>query len=149
MKHILVILLFLGLSIACSMCGLEFNPKNIVSVLYTVSGVMFSVGLSVVATFNMQGVVNPDFVNYIRRVLKRLINRYILYFIISSLAALSEMVLSDIDNSIINIWKFKINISVLCILTILYSIVYFIVNFRSIYQLNSEIFDELNKKKAP
>ncbi|MGL5228589.1 MAG: hypothetical protein ACRC77_10425 [Bacteroidales bacterium] len=129
------------------MLGLEFDTKNIVSILYTISGIMFSVGLSVVATFNMQGVVNPDFVRQIRKILSGLLNKFIIYFIISSAAALCEMILSEMSRSIISIGKIKINISVFCIMTILYSVAYFIVNFRAIYRLNAELFDEINKKK--
>lgn len=124
--------------------------KDVISTLYTVSGIMFSIGMSLTVISNTSGVKNKDIRLSIRKEIKRVRNNFIYCFSIATI--LYILLISFIsDNgrfetyySILNgIIKFKI--SYLLATYMVYSIVYFTINFISIQELNESIEEELNK----
>lgn len=123
--------------------------------IYTVSSIMFSIGLGLIVTFNLQGVKNKTYIKKIRQNLKNVRNKYILYFSISTICLIIDKYFRDMDNTIVkesiislnltDTFKLSFNIAIFLSLLTFYSIIYFIVNFLTIQKLNEDIFDKLNK----
>lgn len=118
-----------------------------VSTIFTVIGIVFSVGLGLIVTFNISGIKNKDFLLEIRKTINTVRNSFIFYFILSIVAYLTIKFLIDAKleqtsfefgkSSIIFHWTFG-----LCIIMLI-SLYYFIANFFSIQRLNNQIHDEL------
>lgn len=117
--------------------------------VYTVSGIMFSIGLGMVVTFNLHGIKNKTFINKIRQNLNDVRNKYILYFAISTLCLILDKYLRQSDLSIIKIpvsddFILNFNASAFLFLIMLYSILYFVINFLALQKLNDDLFDKMN-----
>jgi hypothetical protein len=117
--------------------------------IYTVAGIMFSIGIGLVVTFNLHGIKNKSYIKTIRSNLNEVRNSYILYFSISTVLYITDKYLRDEQNSIITFrikeMSFNLNISLLFLLIMLYSIAYYIGNFLALQKLNDDIFDKLNE----
>lgn len=123
--------------------------------IYTVSGIMFSIGLGLIVTFNIQGIKNKTYIKKIRQNLKDVRNTYILYFTISTICFVIDKYLREVDNAIIkgsiisinltSSFILNFNVAVFLGLLMFYSILYFIINFLAIQDLNDDIFDKLNE----
>lgn len=127
------------------------KTDHFINTLYTVSGIMFSIGFGLVVTFNMQGVKNQSYIRKIRSNINEVRNSYLSIFAITTLFYVCESFLRDNKLNLIKIWKFNsfnltIDIYISTCLFILLSITYYIFNFLSIQSLNNEIFDKLNDK---
>ena len=111
-----------------------------ISTLYTISGIMFSIGMSLIVTSNTSEVKNQRYKEVIRKQKKQISNRYLLCFIVISL--LYVLLFSKINDGTIHIYKgFFLNCSDLLVVTMSYSILYFTVNFLSLQRLNNQIED--------
>lgn len=123
--------------------------------IYTVSGIMFSIGLGLIVTFNLQGIKNKTYIKKIRQNLKDVRSTYILYFAISTICFVIDKYFREIDNTIIkesiisinltDSFTLNFNVAVFLGLLMFYSILYFIINFLAIQKLNDDIFDKLNE----
>ena len=70
MRKAINILLFTILSILISLFTDIKADNFFASTLYTISGIMFSVGASMIVTFNLSGIKNQDFLIEIRQNLR-------------------------------------------------------------------------------
>lgn len=117
---------------------------------YTILGIMFSIALGLLVTFNLQGIRNRSIITKIRKNIKTVRSIYIKYFIISTIVYLAEKYFRDGKN---NIWDFayiknyhlSFNFSLFTITILLFSISYFIINFIAMQKLNDDLYDEVNK----
>ncbi len=121
-------------------------PPSVVSTLYTVVGIMFSVGIGLIVSFNLQGVRNVKFIRTVRGGLNKVRNWYIALFAISTVLFVFYEYFRPV--STVAFWDihFSFNLSALTSGILLYSIFYFIINFLSIQKLSYDVFDEVNKK---
>lgn len=87
----LVLSVLLGLFIPINI------PASLITTLFTVAGVMFSVGMSMVVTMSTQNIHNRDAKSMVQDTIKRLIGNYIFCFIILTLCFAVSM-LFKIDN---------------------------------------------------
>ena len=120
-----------------------------ISTIFNVSGIMFSVGLGLIVTFNMNGVKNKKIIESIRTNLNIVRNSFISYFALTIFAYLMMKYLIDSQNTITKItiksYIFELNWSFTMCCMMFFCIFYFIVNFFKIQKLNEDIYDELNK----
>ncbi|MGX4746099.1 hypothetical protein ACWCOS_15690 [Providencia rettgeri] len=145
--QIVSLITILILSIVCS-STLEWRPDNfLISTLYSVCGIMFSIGLGLIVTFNMSGVKNKSYIVIIRDNLKSVRDSFLKYFALSTICLILNQYIQDKAYSI-EIKGFLISIypSLILFLLILYSIVFFIVNFLEVQKLSNDIFDTINKE---
>jgi len=116
---------------------------------YTVSGIMFSIGIGLVVTFNLQGIKNKSYIKDIRKNLNNVRNSYIIYFSLTTICFVIDNYLrtEKIDTAIKILDKLSLpfNAPLFFFLLILYSIAYFIVNFLELQKLNNDIFDKMNE----
>ena len=145
-RILFVLILFIITSLACSIHPDDF----FVNTIFTVSGIMFSVGLGLIVTFNMGGIKNKKYIKLLRGNIDRVRNSFLKYFLISTVCFTADYYLRQkgLNITAINIkdTHFELNWSVLFCLLMLYSIVYYIINFIAIQKLNNDIFDKANEQ---
>jgi hypothetical protein len=111
---------------------------------------MFSVGLGLIVTFNISGVKNKKHIKQLRINMNNVRNSFITYFFITTGSYILDKYLRDakIISTFIHMRSFKIelNWSIFFCLLMLYSIVYYIINFIEIQKLNNDIFDKTNEQ---
>lgn len=72
------------------LCLLGYSPEpGVMSTLYTVSGIFFSIGLSLIIAFDLNPIKNPALLRRVRETLARLRNDYIKWFSISTISYLT------------------------------------------------------------
>ena len=109
--------------------------------LYTVAGIMFSIGMSLSVTSNTSGVRNKTIRNRIRKNMKQVRNFFIYHFLLTSLFYIIYLY-----KETINIKAFTYIIDVLALVLIIMSIIYYIVNFIAIQRLNEQIEEAINEQ---
>jgi len=126
----------------------DFNPESgTVSTLYTISGIMFSIGMSLIITSNTSGVKNIRIRNGIRRELCVVRNHFIWYFAIASLLFVSLYSGVGEKKYFLIYDSFILKYSHLLVFTTVYTITFFILNFLSIQRLNIQIEDAVDENK--
>jgi len=118
-----------------------------VSTLYTVSGIMFSIGMSLIVTSSAAGVKNTRIKKGIRKEICKVRNHFIGCFISISILYLLLSALGNKCNGFIMYGSFSLKYSHLLMFTMIYSIIYFIWNFLSIQHLNYQIEDAVDENK--
>lgn len=126
----------------------DFNPgEGAVSTLYTVSGIMFSIGMSLIVTSSAAGVKNTRIRNGIRKEIHTVRNHFIECFVLISILYILLCSAAD-KHKVIQIFEnFSLKYSHLLVSIIAYSIVYFVWNFLAIQRLNYQIEDALDKNE--
>ena len=109
--------------------------------LYTVAGIMCSIGMSLSVTSNTSGVRNKTIRNRIRKNMKQVRNFFIYHFLLTSLFYIIYLY-----KETINIKAFTYKIDVLALVLIIMSIIYYIVNFIAIQRLNEQIEEAINEQ---
>lgn len=122
----------------------------LLNTIFTVLGIMFSIGLGLIVTFNLQGVKNKKLVNILRSKLKTVRGIYIRYFGIATFLFILDKYLREKKISIIHVaelrgFSVEVNFAFLICFLLIIIIIYYILNFIKTQELNEEIFDELNK----
>lgn len=129
---------------------LQFSYSELfMNTLYTVLGIMFSIGLGLVVTFNLGGIKNRNFIVGIRKNLKSVRTLYIANFTASTIFFIAESQLKSAHLNKLNLFENEkmqiiINFSTLTVFFLIYSIVYCIVNLIELQRLSESIFDETN-----
>ncbi len=146
-KHtILFLILLLVVIIISSRFDLHSNNTDYINTIYTVSGIMFSIGMGVVCTMNPDSIKNPRIYNTIRTNIVGVRNTYLLYFgIISSLYFILQLVSKTRYKWHVFSYTIALDLHFLCIAFNILSIIYYIVNFIEIQKLNFTISDEIKK----
>jgi hypothetical protein len=142
------IVLCVIISLVTSFFFPDFNPGNgIVPTLYTVSGIMFSIGMSLIVSSSASGIKNTRIKVGIRNEIKRVRNNFIMCFaIISGLYILLSSA-ADKYNALIICKHNILNYSHFLVFAIAYSIAYFVRNFLAIQRLNHQIEDALEQSE--
>ncbi len=143
-RILLIIILFIIFSMLCKLTIDIF----FVNTIYTVSGIMFSVGLGLIVTFSISGVRNKEHIRQLRTNINKVRNSFLKYFLLTTICYTLNYYLRQM-NLIITEVKIKeitiiLNWSILFVLLMLYAIVYYIVNFTKIQNLHNDIFDKIN-----
>ncbi len=117
--------------------------------IFTVSGIMFSIGLGLIVTFNLQGIKKKSIIQYFRNNLNNLRDNYIKYFALTTIVFIADKYIREFKLSEISIKIFSIKITIdlpfFFFLIMMFCIVYYIYNFVSLQKLNNDIYDEMNK----
>lgn len=117
--------------------------ENVSNTLFTIVGIMFSIGMSIAVTSNTSVVVNRKIRNSLRDEINRIRNLFISCFSIVSFIYVLNIIFT---NWTLEVWGYKIfNLEVCQLIIQLYSIAYFIVNFMSLQDLNNQIGDAMNE----
>lgn len=124
-----------------SFFSLDGPGKDAVNTLFTVVGVIFSVGMSLIISVSTSSVKNKEARTIFRSQLKGIRSKFIWSFVILSLC----YVLMPLDDNkkIVELWdvfdiQLKASYTVFLTVGLLLSIVYYIVNF---YSIQSSVFE--------
>jgi len=115
--------------------------NNVIQNLYTISGIMFSIGLSLAVTFNLSAVKNISLRNRIRKAVNKVRDLFIIYFVLISFFYV--IIISIIENNKSDVIYYFFRYSHLLTWVMIYSIIYFIWNFLEVQKLNSQIEDSI------
>lgn len=123
-------------------------PSVVISTLFTVIGVIFSVGMSLIISVSTSGVKNREARDVFRFQLTRIRNRFITVFVIISF--LYVFLPAEGENVEWNVLKLndvvvKINFNTFLVSTLLLGIIYYIVNFYSIQTSVYALEDRINR----
>lgn len=150
MRKIINILIFAFLSVLISVFTDIKADVFFASTLYTISGIMFSVGASMIVTFNLSGIKNQDFLVRIRQNLCDVKKSFIFYFLVASISYIVQYYLIKNEINTISLFyikgfEFKVSLPILFCSLILLSIIYYVTNINYLYKLSNDIFNALNK----
>ncbi|WP_101774949.1 hypothetical protein [Pasteurella oralis] len=143
----LIVAFFISLLI-CNI-GTYRPSTSTLNVLYTVAGILFSVGLGLIITIVPSGVKNPSYIAEIRGAINKVRNRFFIEFFLITLAYIS---FSEPKNwEVIKIVLYeeialKIDLVLYTEIFLILSLPYFMYNFLSIQKLNNDIFDKVNQE---
>lgn len=117
--------------------------KDVSNTLFTIVGIMFSIGMSIAVTANTSVVVNRKIRKSIRDEINRIRDLFISCFAIVGVIYVLNIILKSWN---LEIWGYKIfSLEVYQLVIQLYSIVYYIINFKSLQKMNNQIGDALNE----
>lgn len=117
--------------------------NEVSNTLFTIVGIMFSIGMSIAVTSNTSVVVNKKIRKSLRDEINRIRDLFISCFSIVAFIYVLNIIFT---NRTLEVWGYKIFSLEVCQLLIqLYSITYFIVNFMSLQNLNNQIGDAMNE----
>lgn len=128
---------------------IEGTDKQVVNTLYTVAGVIFSVGMSLIISVSTSGIKNRDAREVFRKQLKMIRSRFISIFVLLSLFFVLLPIgdnKREYDILTIQELPIKVSSSVFLASCLVMGIVYYIVNFysisQSVYQMEDRIEQE-------
>ena len=123
----------------------NFSPdSNIIPTLYTVAGILFSIGLGVISGFDFRDVKNRFFLKILRKNIRVVRNSFILFFSYATFALLIFQYFGQVGKTtefFCFAWKFDFGLHAL--LSILFAIAYFIANFLALQKLRDQITDKV------
>lgn len=142
-KWVINIIIIAIISAFLSSIELKIIVNNdVMMTLYTVSGIMFSIGLGLIVSFNLSEVKNSTYLKEIRENIKKVRNSFIFSFICLTVFFVIIQCLDEFDLSFL-----FFNSKIFVALTLLHSIFYYIYNFLLIQELNDDILDKINRSR--
>ncbi|ELI8291956.1 MULTISPECIES: hypothetical protein [Yersinia] len=120
------------------------------STIFTIAGIMFSVGIGLIVTFNPNGIKNKGYLKELRASIMHVRNSFLIHFGLLTVYYILNQYLTDAKYEIHTHYLVELTFSFpifLCLL-MLYSSIFFVVNFIEIQKLNNDIFDAINKEQA-
>lgn len=115
--------------------------NNTVSTLFTIAGILFSVGASLLVTSNASNVPNDKFRRNIRNEISLILRKFLFcLFVITTF-----FIFLDVEKKMSVRDCFVWHISHFLLFINLFAIIFFAVNFTKIQSINRRIDDEVNK----
>lgn len=118
--------------------------NSIISTLYNTIGIVFAIGMGLIVTFSITGVENKNYISSIRKNIKQVRQKFILLFSICTFLFICK---DNVPHKEIYSIDYYIIVSNFILLFFVFSIVYFIINFIRLQNLNNDIFDRLLEEK--
>ncbi len=125
---------------------LSGKVEAVLPTLYTVSGIVFAIGMGLIVSFSLHGIQNRDYIESIRENIYRVRRSFIMFFSCSTLCYLLHQYIPTLPIQLFDL-KLILHPNLFTCFLIILSIAYFIVNFIEIQNLNDDIFDRLLKEK--
>ena len=145
----LIFVLFFSM-VAYGICKHAIN-RDVLSTLYNVSGILFSVGMGLIIGFNFDGIKNEDYVKSIRFRLTEIRNNFIKLFTILTILYMINVVTpaeTTIKISLIII-HYEIDLFIFfqyfTATYLIYSFIYFTLTFIEVQKLKDDISDAVNR----
>ena len=138
-KLSIYLLISIVLAVVLSLYTRVLMTGDVLDTLYTVAGVIFSVGMSLTVSPKTDGVANETIKKSIRYSYKKIRNSFMYFFGIDTvLYVLTEFDLSMCLAAIL---------SNCCAIFLLFSVAYYVYNFYCLQILGEEIEDQVMKEK--
>lgn len=143
--YLIIIVFFINIGISSL---INFHSTNIefINTIYTISGIMFSIGMGVVCTMNPDSIKNKDSYHRIINNIIEIRNNFLFWFGLVSIFYIALQVISKKQ------YKFYIfshfitfDLYFFCIALNILSTIYYVVNFIGIQKLTFDIYNKINK----
>jgi len=143
--YLIIIVFFINIGISSL---INFHSTNIefINTIYTISGIMFSIGMGVVCTMNPDSIKNPGIYNTIRKNIIEIRDNFLFWFGLISIFYITLQLLPKEQ------YKFYIfshsiifDLYFFCIALNILSTIYYVVNFIGIQKLTFDIYNKINK----
>lgn len=131
--------LIVFISIIVASCKIIFDD-NYFDVIYTVLGIMFSVGMGQILSFSFSDITNIDFVQHQRTQLQKILIVFVILFAIVTLIYIFHN-----KNYVCKYKNFIVSLNSIYGTFFIFCMVYFIQNFFSMFDLKNEIEDLIRK----
>ncbi|KAA6208111.1 hypothetical protein [Avibacterium paragallinarum] len=147
-KWIAVALITLSLSFILSYFLNQKDNMNdaIVQTIYTLSGIMFSIGMGIVCTFNPSSIKNKQVFKRIKNNITSVRNTFLIYFTISTITFLASQFFSR-NVLLLDDLTFIFDPKILSLSFSIVSLIYFIINFLTIQKLIFDIAERVITEK--
>ncbi|MCH7330570.1 hypothetical protein [Acinetobacter modestus] len=147
-KLLVSVSLFLVISIAVASFTSKVPNTSFLNTIYTVSGIMFSIGMGVLCTLNPDKVKNDLLYKSIKSNVLAVRDSYLVYFLIISSVYLIYQIYPD-AKFVKSIGKVQITFDLAYAATFLniLGILYFIANFMQIQKLGLDISDRVRNSE--
>lgn len=127
-----------------------FNQEDkmnqaIVPTIYTLSGIMFSIGMGIVCTFNPSSIKNQQVFQRIKTNIINVRDSFLIYFLLSTSTFLMSQVCERSYLSVMDL-VVAFDPKIFALLFSLVSILYFIINFLTIQRLIFDIAERVMKE---
>lgn len=144
MKRILTLsLLLVFLSVLLASTTSARPASDFLGTLYTVAGIMFSIGMGIICAINLDKVRNVKFYTSIKANILQVRNIYLYYFAIISAGYLAYQLAPGFECTVtIQGAAITFRLSLLVALLTVLSIIYFTLNFLAIQKLNFQITEK-------
>lgn len=144
MKRILTLsLLLVLLSVLLASTTSARPASDFLGTLYTVAGIMFSIGMGIICAINLDKVRNVKFYTAIKANILQVRNIYLYYFAIISVGYLAYQLAPGFECTVtIQGAAITFRLSLLVALLTVLSIIYFTLNFLAIQKLNFQITEK-------
>lgn len=143
MKHLARAAIVLLASIVVSFVDLSIS-QEIYNTFYTVIGIFFSIGFSIIIGFDLSNVENPDFVVKVRKGLAPVTRTFIAYF---SAATALFLVSGPYGCLVLEAGPIHVSVGVFIVLSFVYILVYMIHNFTRLQRMKDDIGDHLRSRR--
>ena len=128
-------------------------PSSLVNTLYTVAGVMFSVGMSLIIAVNTQSIRHPDAKKDVQKKLNKLLYRYIAIFMILTTVYAVTLAFKEVDKESFKtlswsirdkviVFNYPISLAALEIVSIIYYIINMMDTRKQYYEIENMIENE-------
>lgn len=120
------------------------------STVFTVCGIMFSIGLGLIVTFTPNGVKNRSYIIEIRKNITNVRNSFLIHFSLASVCYVLNQYFynKEFKFQLFNYIDITFSVSIFLCLLMIYAAIFFIVNFIQIHKLSNDIFDAVNKETS-
>lgn len=147
-KLLVNVSLFLVISIAVASFTSKVPNTSFLNTIYTVSGIMFSIGMGILCTLNPDKVKNDAFYKSIKSNVLAVRDSYLVYFFIISSVYLIYQIYPN-AKFVKSIYQVQITFDLAYVATFLniLGILYFIANFVKIQKLGLEISDAVRNSE--
>ncbi len=147
MKRLLTLsLLLLFLSILLASTTNAEPASDFLGTLYTVAGIMFSIGMGIICAINLDKVKNVKFYTAIKDNILEVRDIYLYYFAIISVGYLAYQLAPGLEYTVtIHGVVITFRLSLLVALLTVLSVIYFTLNFLAIQKLNFQITEKSNQ----
>lgn len=145
-KLLVNVSLFLVISIAVASATSKIPSTSFLNTVYTVSGIMFSIGMGVLCTLNPDKIKNDTYYKAIKANVLDVRDSYLIYFFIISFIYLIYQIYPE-ANFIKSFDRFQItlNLAFSTLFINILGILYFIANFMQIQKLGFDISDRVRE----
>lgn len=128
--------------------------NNILSTIYSVSGILFSVGMGLIITFNLNDIKNKEYISSIRKRINHIRDTYIEFFALLTFSYLLNFIIPNFGFNINLPANFNISfyvdinnfIQYFTLIFCLFTLFYFTINFKGVQKLKDEICDRLHSR---
>jgi cell division protein FtsL len=141
MKWLLRVLLVIIFAFGLQYTSISYS-EDFCSVIYTIIGILFALALNQIMAFNFTEIQNDKFIERHRNRLSKIRKLYIFLFAFATLALLLKSLSLKYE------WKWiKLDVKFLIGSYLIFTLIYFIINFISLAKMKDQIDDEIRKMK--